>query len=123
MAEESEAEQLVHRLYQQVSDHLETRWTYLSLSFTEKVSAISGDLAGAFVLAIFGLLALFFFSFGFAWWLGDFLSSRALGFALTGLIFIPIAVFVFRWIRPFVRDKVIEVVLQEENSQNQDQDE
>lgn len=117
MTEEPDSEQLLHRLYAQINAHLETRWAYFSLNTTEKMSAIMASLAGAMTLAVFGLLVLFFFSLGFAWWLGDFLGNRAGGFALAGLVFIPIAWGVYRWIGPFVREKIIESVLNEDQNE------
>lgn len=118
MAEEPNSEQLLHRLYAQINEHLETRWAYFTLTSTEKLSVFASDLAGALTIAVFGLLVLFFFSMGFAWWLGDFIGNRAGGFALAGLIFIPIAWGAYRWIRPVVRDKIIQSVLPEEKTEN-----
>jgi Fe2+ transport system protein B len=117
MAEESTDEQLLHRLYEQISQHIETRWEYFSLTSTEKISGIVSNLAGGFVVLVFSLLVLFFFTFGFAWWLGDFINNRAGGFALTGLIFVPIALVVSRWVRPYVRTKVIQSILHDESAE------
>jgi hypothetical protein len=114
MEETSKEETLLQRLYEQASDHLETRWEYFTLNATEKVSGLAANIAGAFVVMVFAVLVLFFFTLGFSWWLGDLLGNRAGGFALTGLIFIPLAALVFRWIRPFVRTKVIQAILQNE---------
>jgi hypothetical protein len=114
---QSDPEKLIHRLYEQINQHLETRWDYLSLTLTEKLSSVAAGLAGAMVLMVFGLLILFFFSMGFAWWLGDLLDNRAAGFALSGLAFIPIAFVTYRWIGPFVREKVIETALNDEKNE------
>lgn len=118
MAEETNPEETLHRLFEQVSQHLETRWKYFSITSTEKLSGIAAGLAGAITIMVFALLVLFFFSMGFAWWLGDFISNRAGGFALAGLIFVPIAYFVYRWIGPFVREKIIESFLNEDEPEN-----
>ncbi len=69
------------------------------------------------MVLVFSLLVLFFFTFGFAWWLGDFINNRAGGFALTGLIFVPIALVVSRWVRPYVRTKVIQSILHDESAE------
>ena len=121
MAVESESEQLLQRLFEQLNQHIETRLAYFQVTTTEKLSGAAANMAGAFVLFVFALLVLFFFSMGFAWWLGDFIGNRAGGFALAGLIFIPIAFFVFRWIRPYVREKVIQTVLHENKPDAPDQ--
>jgi hypothetical protein len=117
MTETPDSETLLQRLFEQVNQHIETRWAYFSLGAAEKASAIAANLAGAFTLFVFAVLVLFFFSMGFAWWLGDVIQHRAGGFALAGLVFVPIAAVVFRWVRPFVRNKIIEAVL--EDGQNQ----
>lgn len=114
MADETKDEQLLHRLFEQITNHIETRWAYFSLNATEKASGLASNIAGALVVFVFAVLVLFFFTFGFAWWLGDVLGNRAGGFALTGLIFIPIGFLLFRWIRPFVRNKIIQGILHEE---------
>ena len=114
MSEEINDEQVLHRLFDQISQHLETRWAYFSVTATEKASGLAANIAGALVVFVFAVLVLFFFTMGFAWWLGDYMGNRAGGFALTGLIFIPLAIVLFRWIRPFVRTKVIQSILHEE---------
>ena len=111
MPEENEPEQLIQRLYEQINTHLETRWAYFSIVGTEKFSVLAARLAGLLTLAVFGLLVLFFFSLGFAWWLGDCIDHRAGGFALAGLVFVPIAYGVFRWIGPFVQEQVTDTIL------------
>ncbi len=118
MAEETDTEQLLHRLFDKVNQHIETRWEYLTLTLTEKFSGLAAEVAGALTLFVFAVLVLFFFCMGLAWWLGDFIGNRAGGFALAGLIFVPIAYFVYRWICPFVRNKFIQIVLDELDEEN-----
>ncbi len=116
MTEPSSEGPVLQRLIDQVNQHIETRWEYLTLTAAEKMSEIAAMLAGAFMLLAFGGFILFFFSIGFAWWLGDYINSRAGGFALAGLIFLPVALVSFWWIRPFVRAKIIHAILQENDA-------
>ncbi len=118
MAEDANDDQVLHRLFEQLNQHLETRLAYFSLASTEKIAIASANLAGAIVVSVFAILVLFFFSMGFAWWLGDFIGNRAAGFSLAGLIFVPIAFLVYRWIRPFVRKKVIQSFLHDDVAKN-----
>lgn len=118
MAAEKDSEALLHKLYEQVNEHIDSRVEYFTLNATEKMSGIAAGLAGAATLFLFAGIMLLFFSMGFAWWLGDFIGNRAGGFALAGLIFIPISILVFRWVRPFVRDKVIQTVISKEPNEN-----
>lgn len=114
MDEETQDEQLLHRFMEQIGQHAETRWEYFMLTATEKASAITADVAGALTLFVFALMVFFFFTFGLAWWLGDLIGNRAGGFALTGLVYIPIAFGLSRWIRPAVRSIIIDAILEEE---------
>ena len=118
MAEETNDEQVLDRLFEQISEHLETRWAYFSLTATERLSGIAADIAGAVTVFVLALFVLLFFSMGLAWWLGNFIGSRAGGFALTGLIFVPIAAMYYHWIRAFVRRKVIQYTLPEDEATN-----
>jgi hypothetical protein len=111
----NEQEPNLHTLYKQVIEHLETRWEYYSLVMVEKIAAASAAAAGMFTLAAFGMIVLLFFCMGFAFWLSDRLNSHAAGFSLAGLIVIPIAALAYWWIRPFVRDKIIHNILNDEH--------
>ncbi len=119
MDEETKDEQLLQRFMEQIVQHAETRWAYFTLTATEKGSGIAANVAGAITLFVFALLVLFFFTFGLAWWMGDLISNRAGGFALTGLIFIPIGYGLFRWIRPTVRASIIDAILEEDQKKEQ----
>ena len=114
----TEEEQLLNRLFEQISQHVETRVEYFTLTTTEKTSGLVADLAGALTVFVFAVLVLFFFSMGFGWWLGDFIGSRAGGFALAGLVFVPIGFLFYRWIRPFTRRKVIQSIMQQVEPEN-----
>ena len=116
MTEEKDPEQLVQRLFDQVNEPLETRWAYFTLAFTEKLSLILANLAGVMTIFVFTVLVLFFFCMGFSWWLGDLIQNRAGGFALAGLIFVPIGALGYKWIRPMVREKIIESMLEEKDA-------
>lgn len=116
MSEETNQKQGLNGLFEQINQHLETRWASFSLSATEKLSDVAANMAGVFTLLIFALLLLLFFCLGLAWWLGDFIGSRAGGFALGGLIFIPVGMLAYRWIGPFVRNKIIQSALKEDDT-------
>ena len=105
----------LERFTEQLIDHLETRWEYVVLVFTEKTSEIASSLAAMLALSVFLLLALLFFSLSFAWWLGDAIGHRAGGFALTGLVFIPMGIAAYFWVKPIVREKIIQNILQDDD--------
>lgn len=111
----NEQEPNLQTLYKQVIDHLETRWEYYSLSLVEKMAAAAYTASGLLTLAAFGMIVLFFFCMGFAFWLSERLGSQAAGFSLAGLIVIPIGALVFWRIRPFIRDMIINNTLNDEH--------
>ena len=115
MAQESNPESAFERLLDKGLQHLETRWEYYSLTATEKISGAAAALVGMLIVMVFALVILFFLSIGFAIWLGDFLGNRAGGFALAGLIFVPIAIGAYYLIPPMVRSKIIHNMLQDEH--------
>jgi len=106
------------RLLEQAIQHLETRWQYISLSATEKLSESASTLVRILAVAFFVLIMFFFFSVGFAFWLSDQLGSRAAGFSLTGLVFLPGAIAAFHFLKPWIRSKIIQNILDNDDEQD-----
>lgn len=102
-------------LTEQLLDHLETRWEYATLVFTEKASEIVSNLVSLMAAALFGMMTLLFLSLGFALWLGDMIGSRSGGFALAAVVFVPLGILAYVWIKPFVRTKIIQNILQDDD--------
>lgn len=119
MSQEPNQDSAFERLLDKGLQHLETRWEYYSLSATEKISGAAAAFVGMLIVIIFTLMILFFLSIGFALWLGDYMDNRAGGFALAGLIFIPIAIGAYYLIPPIVRSKIIHNMLQDEPTQDE----
>ena len=119
MSKEPNHDSAFDALLEKVLQHLETRWEYYSLVATEKISETAAAFAGMLIIIAFALMILFFLCIGFAIWLGDYFGSRAGGFALTGLIFIPIAFGAYYFIPPLVRSKIIHNLLKDENIEDE----
>lgn len=118
MSKETNQESSFERLLEKTLQHLETRWEFISLTATEKLSGAAFMFSKLLIISVFALIILFFISIGFAIWLGDYIGSRAGGFALAGLIFVPFAVAAYIWIPPFVRTKTIQNILQDDDTEN-----
>ena len=71
-----------------VTDYAETFYKLTILKITQKSTQIAS--AGIVVLAllVFGLFVTLFGSIALAWWLGDLVQSRALGFLLVAVFFL-----------------------------------
>lgn len=119
MSQEPNQDSAFERLLEKVLQHVETRWEYYSLVATEKISGAAAALTGMLVIIAFALMVLFFFSIAFAIWLGDYIGHRAGGFALAGLIFIPVALVAYRFIPPLVRSRIIHNMLHDEHTQDE----
>jgi hypothetical protein len=119
MSTEPNQDSAFERLLEKALQHAETRWEYLSLTATEKISGAAAAFAGVLIISTSMLIVLFFFSIGFAIWLGDYLGHRAGGFALAGLIFLPLAAAGYYFVPPFVRAKIIQSMLQNDDAQDQ----
>lgn len=118
MSKETNQEAPFERLLEKVLQHLETRWEYFSLTATEKISAAAATLSGVLIVTVIALIVLFFFSIGFAIWLGDYIGNRAGGFALAGLLFVPVAVVAYIKVPPYVRTKIIQNILEDDDTEN-----
>ena len=118
MTTETNEKPTSERLLEQAIQHLETRWQYFSLSATEKVSEAASTLVSVLAVAFFALIMFFFFSVGFAFWLSERLGSRAAGFSLTGLVFLPAALAAFYFVKPWVRSKIIQNILDNDDEQD-----
>ena len=118
MLKETNPESSFERLLEKTLQHLETRWEFFSLTATEKVSEAAAMFSAFLIICVFALIILFFFSIGFAIWLGDYMGNRAAGFALAGFAFIPIAIVAYIWIPPFVRSKIIQNIIEDDDIKN-----
>lgn len=119
MSQEPNQDSAFERILEKGLQHLETRWEYYSLVATEKISGAAAVFVGILIIIAFALMVLFFLSISFALWLGDYLDNRAGGFALAGLIFVPVAFGAYYLIPPLVRSKIIHNLLQDENAKNE----
>ena len=119
MSQEPDQDSAFERLLDKGMQHLETRWEYYSLTATEKISGAAAAFVGMLIVIVFAMMILFFLSIGFAVWLGDYLGNRAGGFALAGLIFVPIAIGAYYLVPPIVRSKIIHNMLQDEHTEDE----
>ncbi len=103
------------KLSKQLLDHLETRWEYATLTFTEKMSAVVSTLVAALVAGLFFIMVLFFLCVALALWVGDLIGNRAGGFALSAIIFVPFGLASYYLIRPILREKIIQNILSDED--------
>lgn len=93
------------------SDFANTFYRLQVLNLTKKATDVTANIAGGLVSAVLGVFVIFFAGFALAFWLGDLLESRALGFLLVAVLFALVAVIFMaarkKLVFPIWRDKIV----------------
>ena len=101
--------------FKNLTGHIEqlagTWYRLMLIKITQKATFISSNLLAAFAALLFGFFVLLFGGFALAWWLGDLLDTRVVGFLLVAGLFLLIMVIIIllrkRIVFPFFRDVII----------------
>ncbi len=93
------------------TDFVTTFYKLQVLNLTKKATDVSANALGVIVSAVLGIFVIFFGAVALAFWLGDLVNSRALGFLIVAGFFALLAV-IFMAIRkkimfPIWRNKII----------------
>ena len=101
------------------SDYAETFYKLSLLRLTKKVSDVASVVVNSLLIFFISLCILLFISFAGAWWLGDVVQNRALGFLLiAGFYLLVILVLVLmrkKIISPFIRNTLIRKIYEEKD--------
>jgi hypothetical protein len=71
-------------LLKHAADYVETFYERTVLTLTSKTVKSGASLINGLLVLVLGLIVFFFLNFALAWWLGQVLDSRALGFLVLG---------------------------------------
>jgi len=101
------------------SDYAETFYKLNLVRLTKKVSIIGSGVVNFVLIFFIGLCVLLFISFAGAWWLGDVMENRALGFLLIAAFYL-LLIFILLLMRkniiaPFIRNTVIRKIYEEKD--------
>jgi len=101
------------------SDYAETFYKLNLVRLTKKVSIIGSGVVNFVLIFFIGLCVLLFISFAGAWWLGDLMENRALGFLLIAAFYL-LLIFILLLMRkniisPFIRNTVIRKIYEEKD--------
>jgi hypothetical protein len=101
------------------SDYAETFYKLSLVRLTKKVSDIASGVVNSVLIFIISLCILLFISFAGAWWLGDVVESRALGFLLIAAFYV-LLIFILiimrkKVISPFIRNTLIRKIYEEKD--------
>ena len=100
-------------------DYAETFYKLNLLRLTKKVSDVASVVVNSVLIFFISLCILLFISFAGAWWLGDIVQNRALGFLIiAGFYLLIILVLVFmrkKVISPFIRNTLIRKIYEEKD--------
>jgi len=101
------------------SDYAETFYKLNLLRLTKKVSDVASVVVNSVLIFFISLCILLFISFAGAWWLGDIVQNRALGFLIiAGFYLLIILVLVLmrkKVISPFIRNTLIRKIYEEKD--------
>ena len=100
-------------------DYAETFYKLNLLRLTKKVSDVASVVVNSLLIFFISLCILLFISFAGAWWLGDVVQNRPLGFLLiAGFYMLIILVLVLmrkKIISPFIRNTLIRKIYEEKD--------
>jgi len=100
-------------------DYAETFYKLNLVRLTKKVSDVASVVVNSLLIFFISLCILLFTSFAGAWWLGDVVQNRALGFLLiAGFYLLIILVLVLmrkKIISPFIRNTLIRKIYEEKD--------
>ena len=100
-------------------DYAETFYKLNLLRLTKKVSDVASVVVNSVLIFFISLCILLFISFAGAWWLGDIVQNRALGFLIiAGFYLLIILVLVLmrkKIISPFIRNTLIRKIYEEKD--------
>jgi len=100
-------------------DYAETFYKLNLLRLTKKVSDVASVVVNSFLIFFISLCIVLFISFAGAWWLGDVVQNRALGFLLIAgfylLIILVLLLMRKKFISPFIRNTLIRKIYEEKD--------
>ena len=100
-------------------DYAETFYKLNLLRLTKKVSDVASVVVNSVLIFFISLCMLLFISFAGAWWLGDVVQNRALGFLLVAgfylLIILVLVLMRKKIISPFIRNTLIRKIYEEKD--------
>ena len=100
-------------------DYAETFYKLNLVRFTKKVSDVASVVVNSFLIFFISLCILLFISFAGAWWLGDIVQNRALGFLIIAgfysLIILVLVLMRKKIISPFIRNTLIRKIYEEKD--------
>jgi hypothetical protein len=109
--ETEDLKETVEDLASHVNDYLDTLYRLTLLKAVQKATNLASTVVAAIAVCTLGLIALFFVSFGAAWWLGDIIKSRAGGFMIMAGFYLLLLVCIIllrkKIVFPFIRNLVM----------------
>jgi hypothetical protein len=100
-------------------DFADTFYRLALVNATQKAAHIGSGAVLGIIAAVLGFFCLFFMACALAWWIGNLVESRALGFLITGAFFLLVVVLLFyfrkKTILPLMRDAIVRKLYESDN--------
>jgi hypothetical protein len=118
--ETMEAVKKAEQLVSNIKEYAETRCDIALLNMQDKVSNVLSSIASAAVVAILGVLILFFASLGAAWYIGQSLNNPSIGFFCIAGFYLIVAIILIinrdKWIKlPVINTLLKKISIHEED--------
>jgi len=106
-------------IFNHASDYAETFYKLSLVRLTKKVSDVASVAVNSILIFLISLCILLFISFAGAWWLGDVVENRALGFLLVAAFYLLLILILVlmrkKIISPFIRNTLIRKFYEEKD--------
>ena len=105
-----------------ITDYIQSYYKLTLLDAADKATSIAASTMASIVVIFLGSFALLFAGVALAFWLGDLVNSRALGFLFVAALFILIILIIVAMKRkivfPIIRDSLINKLYEPNENQN-----
>ena len=94
-----------------VGDYLNTLYRLAIVTITQKATNIAAGIIASLAVCIIGTFVIFFASAGLAWWLGDLVKNRAMGFFIVAGFYLLLILLIVasrkKIVFPYIRNRII----------------
>lgn len=119
----SERTESIQQLYDQAEGIVKTQLSIYKLQAVAKTATVSASVASSLFLGVAGMMFLLFLSLGLAFWLGDLLSSIALGFTVVAGIYLLVGIVIYSLrkttLKRIISDRVVNELLNDKENESE----
>ena len=119
---EKEAEKIFYELREDILTYVQLKYKLLKLNATERVAKLIAILSHGVILILLFFFTILFLFLALGFFLGDCLGNTALGFLIVGGIYLGLVV-AFLWGRRMLQEKIINIMIDALEADEEDENE